>query len=84
MNRPWFASYEQGVPHDLDVPDVLLPAILEKTAAAYPDNPAVIFHDRAIPYREIQGRMASLAAGLAGIGVQKGERVAIMLPNCPQ
>ena len=84
MNRPWFASYEQGVPHDLDVPDVLLPAILEKTAAAYPDNPAVIFHDRAIPYREIQERMASLAAGLAGIGVQKGERVAIMLPNCPQ
>ena len=61
-----------------------MPAILEKTAAAYPDNPAVIFHDRAIPYREIQERTASLAAGLAGIGVQKGERVAIMLPNCPQ
>ena len=84
MNRPWFASYEQGVPHDLDVPDVLLPAILEKTAAAYPDNPAVIFHDRTILYREIQERTASLAAGLAGIGVRKGERVAIMLPNCPQ
>ena len=84
MNRPWFASYEQGVPHDLDIPDVLLPAILEKTAAAYPDNPAVIFHDRTILYREIQERTASLAAGLAGIGVRKGERVAIMLPNCPQ
>ncbi len=84
MNRPWFASYEEGVPRDLDIPDVLLPAILEKTASAFPDNPAVIFHDRAIPYREIQGRMASLAAGLTGIGVQKGERVAIMLSNCPQ
>ena len=84
MDRPWFASYEEGVPRNLNIPDLPLPAILEDTAAAYPDNPAVIFHDRAIPYREIHRRMASLAAGLAEIGVRKGERVAIMLPNCPQ
>ncbi len=84
MIRPWFSSYEEGVPRDLAIPPVLLPEILDKTAAAYPDNPAVIFHDRAISYREIQARTASLAAGLAGIGVRKGERVAIMLPNCPQ
>ena len=84
MNRPWFSSYEEGVPRDLTLPDVLLPEILEKTAAAYPDHPAIIFHDRPIPYRQIRERTASLAAGLAGIGVQKGERVAILLPNCPQ
>jgi len=84
MDRPWFSSYEEGVPRDLDIPDVLLPAILEKSAAAFPDNPAVIFHGREITFREIQKRAESLAAGLASIGIQKGGRVAIMLPNCPQ
>ena len=84
MDRPWLTSYEPGVPRDLEIPDLLLPEILEKTAADYPDNPGVIFRDRPISYRQIQARTTSLAAGLAKLGVQKGERVAIMLPNCPQ
>jgi long-chain acyl-CoA synthetase len=68
----------------LNIPDLLLPEILEETAASFPETPAVIFHDRPISYREIRARTTSLAAGLAGIGVKRGERVAIMLPNCPQ
>jgi long-chain acyl-CoA synthetase len=84
MDRPWLSSYEEGVPADLDLPDLLLPEILDQTAAVYPDRPAVIFQDRTIPYREMQARTVRLAAGLTEIGVRKGERVAILLPNCPQ
>jgi len=84
MDRPWFSSYEEGVPRHLTIPDLLLPEILEETAAAFPETPAVIFHDRPITYREIRTRTKSLASGLSGIGVKRGQRVAIMLPNCPQ
>ena len=53
MDRPWFSSYEEGVPRNLNIPDLLLPEILEETAASFPETPAVIFHDRPISYREI-------------------------------
>ncbi len=84
MDRPWLSAYEPEVPRELEIPDLLLPEILERTAAAYPDNPAVVFQGRTILYREIRERTLRLAAGLRESGVGKGERVAIMLPNCPQ
>src|SRR5512143_247448 len=84
MNRPWLSFYEEGVPHRLDIPRISLSTILDYSADRFPENPAVIFRDRSLTYREIRIRAAAVAAGLAEIGVRKGQRVAIMLPNCPQ
>jgi long-chain acyl-CoA synthetase len=84
MNRPWLSFYEEGVPHRLDIPRFTLPAILDHSADQFPENPAIIFRDRSLTYREIRARSDAVAAGMAEIGARKGERVAIMLPNCPQ
>ena len=84
MNRPWLSFYEEGVPHRLDIPRISLSTILDHSADRFPENPAVIFRNRSLTYREIRIRAAAVAAGLAEIGVRKGQRVAIMLPNCPQ
>jgi long-chain acyl-CoA synthetase len=84
MERPWLRFYEKGVPHHIDYPRIPLFRILEDTAKDFPDLDAVIFLGKKIPYRDIAGWARNLAFGLHQIGIRKGQRVAIMLPNCPQ
>jgi long-chain acyl-CoA synthetase len=84
MERPWLKFYEKGVPHHIDYPRIPLFRILEDTAKDFPDLEAVIFLGKKIPYRDIAEWARNLASGLHQIGIQKGQRVAIMLPNCPQ
>jgi long-chain acyl-CoA synthetase len=84
MERPWLRFYEKGVPHHIDYPRIPLFRILEDTAKDFPDLDAVIFLGKKIPYRDIAGWAGNLASGLHQIGIRKGQRVAIMLPNCPQ
>lgn len=82
--RPWLKSYDPGVPASLEYPQVTLPAALDATARRFPDLPAMIFKGRRISYREHHQRVQRLAAALQGLGVRKGDRVAVHLPNCPQ
>jgi long-chain acyl-CoA synthetase len=84
MERPWLKFYEKGVPHHIDYPRIPLFRILEDTAKDFPGLDAVIFQGEKIPYRDIAGWARNLASGLHQIGIRKGQRVAIMLPNCPQ
>ena len=82
--KPWLKFYEAHVPEHIDYPETTLPAILEEMAGKYPDHPAMIFKDRTISYREFNAAVDRFGAALQGLGVKKGERVAIHLPNCPQ
>ncbi len=84
MDRPWLKSYEEGVPHHIDYPKIPLFRILEDTVKQFPELDAVIFQKKRITYRELGDWVQRFASGLAQIGVKKGERVAVMLPNCPQ
>lgn len=84
MDRPWLKFYEEGVPHHIDYPKIPVFRILENTVKEFPELHAVIFQKERIKYRELGDWVNRLACGLVQIGVKKGERVALMLPNCPQ
>jgi long-chain acyl-CoA synthetase len=82
--RPWHKFYDQGVPFTIDYPEVPLQYFLEDSARKYPDHPCTIFKGATITYAEMDALTDKLAAALAALGVKKGDRVGIMMPNIPQ
>jgi len=82
--RPWLSHYDDGVPHHIDYPEIPLFALLEEAAKKYPDAPCTIFKGAKITFREMDAATDQLAAGLAELGVKKGDRVGIFMPNTPQ
>ncbi|HEX6305037.1 MAG TPA: long-chain fatty acid--CoA ligase [Anaerolineales bacterium] len=83
-DRPWLEHYDEGVPAHIDYPDVPLFYFLEEAAKNYADTPCTIFKGATISYREMDAITDRLAAGLAELGVKKGDRVGIFMPNTPQ
>src|SRR5918992_1778601 len=84
MLKPWLAHYEPGVPPTLEYPAVPLHGLLEQTAERYPERIATIFFGAKLPYRALNEAANRFAHALLHLGLQRGERVALMLPNCPQ
>jgi long-chain acyl-CoA synthetase len=84
MDRPWLTSYDRGVPAQIDVPDEPLHVALSRAAQRFPDRPAIRFYGRSITYRELDNLANRFANALIALGVQKGDRVALLMPNCPQ
>jgi long-chain acyl-CoA synthetase len=84
MDRPWFKFYDEGVPHTLEVPPVTIPDFLRQSARKYPSQVATVFMGARLTYRRLKEQVDRFAAALMDLGVRKGDRVAIMLPNCPQ
>lgn len=82
--KPWFQHYPGPTPRQLDYPNHPLPFFLEQSAREFPDREAVVFMGKRLSYRELLQDVYRLANALDELGVQKGERVAIMLPNSPQ
>lgn len=82
--RPWLDSYAEGVPHDIDLPDGSLYDMLAASVRQYPDNVALEFFGRTTTYAELGAQVDRAAEGLRLLGVQKGDTVALVLPNCPQ
>ena len=82
--RPWTASYAEGVPADLPEVTGSLLDIVDASARDYPDAPALQFFGRTTSYRQLEDAIGRAAAGLRLLGVSAGDRVAIVLPNCPQ
>jgi long-chain acyl-CoA synthetase len=83
-DRPWLKRYDEGVPHHLDYPRIPLFGLLEEAARKYPDSPCTIFKGAKITYPEMNELTDRLAAGLSGLGIKKGDRVGIFMPNTPQ
>ena len=82
--RPWLTSYPPGVPADFEYPRVPLTQLLDDAAEAFPRRAALSFLGTTLSYHELRDVVDHLAAGLAGLGVGKGDRVSVVLPNCPQ
>src|SRR5215212_1843719 len=81
----WLAHYDQGVPPTLGpYPERTLLDDLADAVAERPEAPAALFKGRAISHGELDRRSDAFAAALAANGVAKGDRVALLLPNCPQ
>ena len=83
--RVWLDSYPEGVPADID-PDQYpsLVALMEESFARYADRTAYSFMGKSISYRQTDEDSQALAAWLQSLGLAKGDRVAIMMPNVPQ
>ena len=84
LDRPWLRAYEPGVPATLTYPDQPLYHFLDEAAATYPNRPALIFLGRRIAYRSLADQVNRFANALLALGIQKGDRVAVHLPNSPQ
>jgi long-chain acyl-CoA synthetase len=82
--KPWLGFYESFVPEHIDYPAKIMPAILDEMAGKYPDHDVIIYKDRLISYREFVHTVDRFSSALQALGVKKGDRVAIHLPNCPQ
>jgi long-chain acyl-CoA synthetase len=82
--RPWLKLYDKGVPQHIDYPVIPLFGLLEESARKYPDSPCTIFKGAVITYREMDQITDQLAAGIAALGIKKGDRVGIFMPNTPQ
>jgi long-chain acyl-CoA synthetase len=83
--RPWLANYPEGVPRSLaPYPERSLYQLLEGSAASYPDRPATVFFGKHLSYAELLRQVDQFARVLVSLGVKKGDRVALVLPNCPQ
>lgn len=84
MSRPWLAHYDYWVPPHLTYPEQPLYEILDATAIDIPERPATAFLGATLTFRELKHRSDWLAGSLARLGIRAGDRVGIMLPNCPQ
>jgi long-chain acyl-CoA synthetase len=78
------APYPGGVPRSINYPEIPLYAFLENSARKYPDRPAAIFYGRRHSYGSLWEQALRLAGALRRLGVEKGDRVALLLPNVPQ
>ena len=84
-DRPWLSSYPEGVPADIDVTQYAsLVALMEESFTRYADRVAYSFMGKDVTYAETDKSSAALAAYLQGLGLAKGDRVALMMPNTPQ
>jgi long-chain acyl-CoA synthetase len=83
-NRPWLAHYDKGVPQTIEYPQKPLFHFLEDAASKYPDRACTIFKGAVISYREMNALTDHMAAALVELGVKKGDRVGIFMPNTPQ
>src|SRR5215470_4147829 len=84
VTHPWIQHYEPGVPAHLEIPDQPLTWLLERTASRYPDRTALIYYGKRLSYEELAHHAHRFATALQSLGVSKGDRVAIALPNLPQ
>jgi long-chain acyl-CoA synthetase len=85
MERIWLKQYPAGVPADIDVSQYTsLVELLEESFAKFADRKAFICMDKSITYRDLDEMSLALAAYLQSKGLQKGARVALMMPNVLQ
>ena len=82
--RPWHRHYDYNVPTTVNVPRLPIHDLIQIPANAYPDKAALSFQGREITFWELRLLVMRFANALGALGVQKGERVGIHLPNCPQ
>ncbi len=90
-DKPWLKNYDEGLAHSLDYPDIPVHSFLQKTAKEHPDRIALITSAKVplfgrltsnLSYRDLERSSDALAAALVEKGLEKGDRVAIVMPNC--
>ena len=81
MDKPWLKHYEKGIPETIQFEETCIPAFLERSAKEFPDHTALLFQGFKVTFRELNDMVNRFSACLSGFGIQKGDSVAILLPN---
>ncbi len=84
QTRPWTRHYGEGVPADLHLPEGSLVDMVEESIRKFGSKPALQFFGSVTSYQNLGEQIRRAATGLRKLGVKKGDRVALVLPNCPQ
>ncbi|WP_413789664.1 AMP-binding protein [Metabacillus rhizosphaerae] len=84
MQKPWLHHYPAEVPHEITIDEKPLYEYLQHAADEFPTKTAIHFLGKELSYSELYNQSLKLANYLQSLGLQKGDRVSIMLPNCPQ
>jgi len=82
--RPWFKYYDPQVPPHLTYPRIPLYGLLDETAVKYPTSPCTNFFGKRLTYQQIKELSDRFAASIRRMGIRKGDRVVLLLPNSPQ
>lgn len=82
--KPWLKYYDPGVPETIKYPHIPLQQLLHVAAASLPNKASTSFFGTELTFRQIRAQMLKMANALIKLGVKKGDRVALALPNCPQ
>jgi long-chain acyl-CoA synthetase len=84
IQKPWLRHYPAEIPHEVSIEVKPLYVYLQQAATEFPTKTAIYFLGKKLSYTELYNQSLKLANYFQSIGLQKGDRVAIMLPNCPQ
>ncbi|MDW7652098.1 MAG: AMP-binding protein, partial [Bacillota bacterium] len=84
LRKPWLAYYASDMKQTVDVPKQTVPAVFLEMCDRYGKKPAIIFYGKQITYSELKRQVENLAASLTGLGVGKGDVVALYVLNSPQ
>jgi len=84
LSKPWLKYYPDGTPEEIPVPNKSIPQLFDEVSDKYANKPALIFYGKKISYKELRRQVDRFATALVHMGVQKGNRVALYLLNCPQ
>jgi long-chain acyl-CoA synthetase len=85
LAAPWLAHYDPGVPATLaPYPNRTLVDYVAETARNRPDRPALLFKGAKVSYGELDRLSDACASALTALGISRGDRVGLLLPNCPQ
>src|SRR5579884_2208480 len=82
--RSWLTHYAPGMPASLSVPDHSLAPLLDETARRYPTRPAIEFYGTTLTYAQLGVLADRFAHALLQLGISRGDRISLCLPNCPQ
>lgn len=81
---PWLSRYDPGVPAHLDYPAWPVFQFLDDAARRCPERSCTIFRGNTLTYQQVSEQTGQIAASLVRLGIRKGERVGIFMPNCPE
>lgn len=84
LEKLWSKHWPKGVPQSIDYPNIPLYDMLKRSRDKAPNSTAIIFRNNQITYEELDDSVSRFGAALQGLGIRKGDRIALYLPNTPQ
>jgi long-chain acyl-CoA synthetase len=84
LDKPWTKNYPEDVPHDVEVPEITVPQLIDDAIKKYSKETAILFYGTKISYEKLGEYIDKMASALHDLGIKKNSLVALYLPTCPQ